>query len=88
MVVITESIAAATIVDFVVGDATSRVGWWSLGGQRAVSSARLSVSLGVFRSKTLSLSGVIVAVTGICCVVDNILLANYLGSIQQLLPTL
>ena len=26
---------------------------------------------GVFRSMTLSLSGVIVAVAGICCVVDN-----------------
>ena len=51
-------IAAAMIV-FVVGDASSRDGWWSVGGevdwqglrrrvdgQRAASSARLSVGLG------------------------------------------
>ena len=56
---ITARIAVATIV-FVVGDASSRDGWWSVGGevdwqeglrrrvggQHAASSARLSVGLG------------------------------------------
>jgi len=32
-VVITKRIAAVTIVDIVVGNATSRVGWWSVGGE-------------------------------------------------------
>ena len=52
-------IAAAATIIFVVGDASSRDGWWSVGGevdwqglrrrvggQRAASSARLSVGLG------------------------------------------
>ncbi len=82
-VVITESIAAATIVDFVIGNATSRVGWWGLGGevdwrgfrrrvrQRAVSSVRLSVSLGCVQVDDFVFVGCHCCGCWFGCVVDN-----------------